>query len=231
MIKEIPILFSTPMVQSILNDEKSISRRLLPVYAGPNKPSNVPHTNRWYFDDMDPSTYFNCRYGAKGDLLWVRESFAKISEGFEYKADDGRIIDGVQNINLHDKYKPSIHMPKLASRIWLHVNEIRVERLHGISEADIISEGVRVPHSQEDKILFCVGDDNRAIDFMPEGWSLDGKGIKATDYDFLFAHWAELWCKINGRDSWEMNPWVFVIDFKVLSKTGKPKFKSLQSIN
>lgn len=253
-MKEYPILYSTPMVLSILKDLKDKTRRKVSGLA--LKWLNEGFTPEFVADTENDL----CPYGKVGDKLWVRETWKPL--GFvgeddmefviEYKADgvvrsnyfdeyereqkladmidrectkkgikingDGSWIDNVCPLS----FRPGIHMWKEFARIWLEITEIRVERLDDITEADILSEGVRYPVNNG-RPCFRLGVENSALSFMPKEFMLDGKGIKSTEEMLLKAHWAELWCNINGRESYDANPWVWVISFKVLSTTGKPE--------
>lgn len=91
-----------------------------------------------------------------------------------------------------DKWKPSLFMPKEAARIWLEIVDIKIERLHDIAEGDAVKEGINLNN--------CSGD-----------W----KHTPVQEFELL-------WEKINGIESWNENPFVWAISFKVLSKTGKP---------
>lgn len=176
MAKERPILFSTPMVQAILQGRKTQTRRVVkePFQGWMNKAQNPD----WWVEIPE-----QCPYGQPGDVLWVRESFSKIYEnGFEYKA--GFTDEPI-------KWKPSIHMPKAAARIWLRITDVRVERLLAISQYDAIAEGV--PNYTND----------------------DGSKLLPAD-SFLV-----LWHSIHGKGSVEANPWVWVLSFEVLSTTGR----------
>lgn len=164
-----------------------------------------------------------CPHGAPGDVLWVRETWAPceapIRSGFFQYAADGAIgrrvstSDGEDfwmhnghTIGISDpsllgvwvgkpsKWRPSIHMPRQASRLKLRIKSVRVERLRDISEADARAEG-------------C----------FPSGWAPSysdpdnqsgGESLSARE-DF-----AELWQSINGAGSWDANPFVWVIEFE-----------------
>mgnify|MGYP001942693068 CR=1 FL=1 len=153
-------------------------------------------------------------YGAIGDLIWVRETFlAYPDKGFAYKAStdsEGEELRRayVDKGELWCRWKPSIHMPKEAARIWLMVEEVRVERLQDISEEDAIAEGVEwvdtgsaISHGYRDYMSRDLDDLNYA---------------DPTD------SFDSLWESINGEESWEKNPWVWVVKFRVLSTEGKP---------
>ena len=148
-MKEIPILFSTPMVQAILEDRKFMTRRVIkpqPLWvADPSTPFKTP--------DADPKGIIKCPYGQPGDRLWVRETWCKNyyhEYGNHYYRADGETIQvplttgGTTEFGIADglHWKPSIHMPKIAARIWLEVVSVRVERLQDITEEDARLEGV-----------------------------------------------------------------------------------------
>jgi hypothetical protein len=141
-------------------------------------------------------------YGQEGDVLWVRETFQKRSEksiqmGIEkyyHKAGWEGCTDG--------GWKPNIHMPKEACRMFFEITNLRVERLFDITEADAIAEGVEKDSA---------------------GWYKNYLGADICGRDFKCASaresFKELWQSINGEDSWYNNPWVWVIEFK---KVGMP---------
>jgi hypothetical protein len=116
-MKERPILFSAPMVRAILDGRKTQTRRVIKEKLMRGEGAHVN----------------NCQYGKPGDRLWVRETFCyhDYLARYLYKA------DGVTGV----KWKPSIFMPRIASRIMLEITGIRVERLQDISEEDAIAEG------------------------------------------------------------------------------------------
>lgn len=228
---EHPIIFSTPMVQAIMAGMKTITRRIVDpqpqsVFDGERWETATPYGQySWPKNSRLDSPDFIAEaspYGCPGYLLWVRETFSTVGlpEGqCVYKAN-------VENPEQFKGWKPSIHMPKKFARIWLKIESLWTEQLHSISEQDILKEGVRIPTSEEKgSVLFKLGEENSALHFMPKGWQLDGKGIQATKFDFLFAHWAELWCSINGRESWDANPWVWRIKFSVLSEEERIIFR------
>lgn len=212
-MKERPILFSTPNVEAILDGEKTQTRRVIKPQPQPNggkglhpiEPYACPD-GRWNWvlsgTGMGGNP-FSCLYGKPGDHLWVREKFqanrpftGNIDHDFTatdfmyYAGDNPRYRD-------KDKWKPSIHMPRVASRITLEITNVRVERLQKISEMDAFAEGIDTE-----------GDDyNRAEHAQLGGVSVDG-GSPA-----VFAY-KGLWEKINGAGSWNVNPWVWVIEFK-----------------
>lgn len=145
-------------------------------------------------------------YGQPGDRLWVKETFAPHPEfpGYIYRADRGGDYQGAAQGDF--KWKPSIFMPRVASRLTLEIKTIRVERLQDISEADALAEGIQ--------------------EFSKDGhlkkyWPCDPcEGVlKCTWVDLprtAIEAYRSLWESINGARSWSKNPWVWVIEFKKL---------------
>lgn len=202
-MKERPILFSAPMVRTILEGRKTQTRRV------------VKDTGFYAIEDHHgaetamrerAALATRCPYGQPGNRLWVREAFQPLfADGVEnhwetdWKTGKGYAIsypatDGIHEYldaddNLSDACKPSIHMPRWASRITLEIASVRVERLNDISEADCIAEG-------------CAGGHG----------AIPGYAYAATPFE----HYRALWESINGTGSWDMNPWVFVVEFRMV---------------
>jgi hypothetical protein len=191
-MKERPMLFSGPMVQAILRDEnpKTQTRRI--VKPQPHEGWSVwqdESNGQWVQsgygeagDDM-----LHCPHGALGDRLWVRETWARYnidqeSHQIAYRATEPADwpADG--------QWRPSIHMPRWASRIDLEIIGVRVERLQEISEADACAEG--------------------AIQALCTGYPYHNP---PSTYRNGFS---QIWESINGSESWAENPWVWVIEFK-----------------
>lgn len=189
-MKEHPILFSTEMVKAILDGRKTQTRRIIKNAPGGMDLKDLYEHSPLYMQSQ-------CPFGKPGDLLWVRETFAVYLDAFLFKADEPHIFKGL-------KYKPSIHMPKDYARIWLQVADIRVERLHEISEQDAIAEGIE-PVNQAGVIVWKRYDDYYQVSTNP-----------------VVSFWS-LWANIHSEESWNANPWVWVVSFKVLSTTGKPQ--------
>ena len=206
-----PMLFSTPMVKAILDGKKTITRRqkgltqidLKATEIIPNKgwPKQGNFTARFQFnnienDGVDAWEVTNILKSPFkiGDIIWVRETFRSIEQDFgkpryEYKA--------TEKINKTDKWKPSLFMPKDACRLFLKVTEIRVEKLHDISEQDAMNEGSDI----SDKYMTMV---ERCNNYSNPSGGKKGYSHKAG--------FEELWNKINKN--WDDNPWVWVISFK-----------------
>jgi hypothetical protein len=132
---EKPILFSTPMVQAILEGHKTQTRRVIKgdFYVENDPPLTV------YLDHVDDPQLVKlpCPYGQIGDRLWVRETFAYDHTGQLFYKTDIPVL-----CHKNWKWKPSIFMPRTASRIDGDITNIRVERVSSISEADAIAEGI-----------------------------------------------------------------------------------------
>jgi len=203
-----PILFSTEMVRQILLGNKTMTRRI--VKKQPADWQTIYNFNDGTYARVGvdfESHPFKCPYGKVGDLLWVRETWQRHCDGDDsfiewlYKADDRDLSDWVciETGKVGIKWKPSIFMPRAASRITLEITNIRVERLQGISEDDAEKEGV----------------ENEFRVYKPE-YSMLGHSGGST----YRAGFQTLWNKINGKNSWSENPFVFVIEFKKLQPVG-----------
>lgn len=218
-MKERPIIFSGPMVRAILAGRKTQTRRII---------KNPERLQGLMLAGEEPAW---CPYGGPGDLLYVRESFRVNFDGghghsfsgnresFEtysihFKADghenqyhflngdpvegtsdriDYEALEALSETGPENGYRPSIHMPKWAARIWLRVESVSADKLQEITEADAEKEGM------------CIS--------MTSGWSYSCR-----------AAFQELWDKINkDRGSWESNPPVWVVDFSIVSTTGRPE--------
>lgn len=185
-----PILFNTEMVRAILDGRKSCTRRLVKFFSGENP--------RWTGYIKDGLMLYNgknepCIRKAPyqpGDTLYVRETWKKAPNGYYYYEDWQK--DDIADVT---KWKPSIHMPKEAARIWLKVTDVRVERLQDIDGKGCVKEGIEEEH------LKYVGDEF-VKGMFHDLWD---STIKKSDLD---------------RYSWDANPWVWVIEFE---RCEKPK--------
>lgn len=146
-----------------------------------------------------------CPYGKPGDRIWVRETFCPVDDiqyGGErwvdyratpkFEASHPAGWDSAPNDAEALKWRPSIHMPRWASRILLEITGVRVERLNAISQEDAQAEGMEL------------------TGWRPTYSDPDSGGEVMTPYD----NFAELWSSIYGDGSWQANPWVWVIEFK-----------------
>jgi len=194
---EKPILFKDEMIRAILEGWKTQTRRIVkPCKCKDSLCELAPHE---IAGEINRGHYRNCPYGKPGDRLWVRENFLQLMHG---QVTDGRVkycasIDPrstgtPKNDGYWWRKRPSIHMPRWASRITLEITDVRVERLQDISSADAKAEGVATPDLND--------------------WCDDSKWV---------SQFAWLWRSINGPDSWDANPWVWVIEFKRIDQEAK----------
>ena len=191
-----PILFSTPMVRAILDGRKTQTRRVIKIDDAPeNWKKSIAGTSIVRTSPYDAKL---SRY-APGDILWVRETWTPFCVNktscrnsilahpdYCYKATvDKDCVD-----KLGCKWRPSIHMPRAAARIFLRVTNVRAERLQEISEANAIKEGLI-----------------RTI--------LDGAVFISAK-----GHFRVLWDSLNAKSGygWDTNPWVWVIGFERCEK-------------
>ena len=221
-MKFIPILFSTPMVQAILEKRKDRTRRtkglekinISPTFFRYDRIDSDMVNKHWFeilsANGRPKEKYVDitCPYGQVGDVLWVRESyipnyFDDYSHG--YKANWNSVA---AELVPKPKWKPSIHMPKAACRIFLKITEIKVERLNKISEEDAKKEGVEIRY-----VLEKVGDEKPIEMYKDYSFNEDGYLVYYASFSFQ-----TLWQSINGKDSWEANPWVWVISFERIEK-------------
>lgn len=222
-MKERPILFSGPMVRALLAGTKTQTRRV--VKWKPREGANLDFSGLQvghYCTGMPSSGFvlrsqggngwndrtfpIHCPYGQPGDRLWVRETFAHVPireddggqgdrMGYIYRADGESAFDAIPDEwDFTGPWKPSIFMPRSASRITLEVTGVRVERLQDISEEDAIEEGVE-----------------RACAGWKHYFFLDDP---SAAWEFARNSYASLWESINGPNSWEANPWIWVVEFK-----------------
>jgi hypothetical protein len=247
IIKETPILFNTAMVQAIESGIKTMTRRIVKIDpAFENSHIDIRSDYETldsgkrtaglyaYFYDKDSEVYdTKCPYGhgqpdwgdrQPGDRLWVRETFfdcSKFKEAdlFSHVVGDFIYKEDTDFIGCH-KWKPSIHMPKVAARIWLEVISVRVERLNDITEQDAIKEGILY-----DKFLQKYGCNACEV----RGSSSCRAGCEDGFFDNAKDPFKYLWQSIYGNESWVVNPWVWVVEFKRITnytprKNGIKKF-------
>lgn len=232
-----PILFNTEMVRAILDGRKTCTRRVIKpqpqsglcyTYAGGHKdcigkwtyPNRGAH-KLWgeeyklpeNIKDEELSKRWNPPYHTD-DILYVRETW---SEGYEdgtyiYRADD-KLAD-LPTFKESSKliYRPSIHMPKEAARIWLKVTNVRVERLQEMKPVDVIKEGA-YPDCWD--CLNTYGESGSQCCY--------GTEEQCSQCDEVMMEWEKLWnstIKKSDLDSygWSANPWVWVIEFERCEK-------------
>ncbi len=201
------MIFNGEMVRAILDGRKTQTRRIMKV-----QPSDGFHPTHngydldlnahWYtpgvvdkngylqpakkdvFGVADENEGYTCPFGAVGDRIWVRETWARYnidqdSHDMAYRATSP--ADWPEE----GRWRPSIHMPRWASRLMLEITGVRVERLQAITLGDVCKE------------IGC-----GLYDFRPATYG--------------FQVWENLWKSIYGEENWQSNPWVWVIEFKVV---------------
>ncbi|HHI1671682.1 TPA: hypothetical protein ACP4X1_000781 [Klebsiella quasipneumoniae] len=203
-MKERGLIFNGEMVRAILDGRKTQTRRT--VKPQPDEDGLAKVTNGPWVDTSERN--YRCPFGAAGDRIWVRETFCPVDDTqyggekwVDYRAtpkfEESHPAgwDSAPNDAEALKWRPSIHMPRWASRILLEITDVRVERLNAISEEDATAEGVPPAGS-----------------LLPNypGTFLTPKGDFAT----AKVAFQRLWESIYGAENWQANPWVWVIEFK-----------------
>lgn len=218
MGRVLPILFNTDMVRAILDGRKTVTRR--PVRYKYSNTEMKMFTNKYgtrlieiqkdiegesYGRNPDGSTWHKLRAYIeknppyrKGDILYVRETFRPLSNHpkarFEYAADwSTKYFENSKEPNCCNggKWKPSIHMPKEAARIWIKVTDVRVERLQDMNKMDAVKEGIDTR---------CCVNLAHALTKFKKLWD---STIKKSDLALY---------------GWDANPWVWVIEFERCEK-------------
>lgn len=211
-----PILFSGPMVRALLEGKTQTRRIVKPQPPHRTNFVRFNDGRAFFCDGNHPKHHaceeyeygVKCPYGVPGDLLWVRETWGVGTrpdpnegwrDGIEYRADDfelsenellplhkANVPDGIDLDDYRGRWRPSIHMPRWASRLTLELTDVRIERVQEISDADAMAEGFE--HEYADN-----GDVKRPASFK-----------------FL-----DLFYDINKRAPRDENSWVWVLTFKV----------------
>ena len=212
-MKERPMIFNAEMVRAILDGRKTQTRRIVKLSheSGMVNPVVRGRNGEICSITCRLSPMF-CPFGQPGDRIWVRETFqgplfeydlmnsyCKDPTPFEkpefcvYKADGEPTPEFYDaDDELHCRWRPSIHMPRWASRITLEITGVRVERLNSISQEDAQAEGMKL------------------TGWRPTYSDPDSGGEVWTPYD----NFAQLWESIYGEESWQANPWVWAITFR-----------------
>lgn len=220
-----PILFSTPMVQAILNGTKTQTRRVV-------KPQPMKHHWQIFDHYKINAPLLNTTKGIgvqfshsiknnherdnfvlakanKDDIFWVRETWAldyfgkgqywHFKEGIDVNKSDivYKASSDDLTVTLDKKWKPSIFMPKQVCRLFLKCTNVRVERLHDISDGDAKAEGIEI------------GDGFEQFKNYQKGYPWKNSAIES---------FFSLWESINGKESLDSNPWTWAYDFEIIEK-------------
>jgi hypothetical protein len=197
-----PILFSAPMIRALLDGRKSMTRRVLkpqPQGIDQRPLGFVGVPAKFAFTEVHPgganfTSYIPVKY-APGDRVWVREAWQSNGLNWGKRPRDMCPAMGPVHYAATDAgewkpywggWKPSIHMPRWASRLTLTVTDVRVQRLQDISESDAMAEGANPSD----------------LRMYPE---------LGTSRDWL----RDLWNSLHGPDAWAANPWVVALTFEV----------------
>jgi hypothetical protein len=206
-IKERPILFSAPMVRAILDGRKTVTRRAVKIQ--PRFKGDIGSYGKGQPFIRNPDVTKpnpECPYGRPGDRLWLRETHfindyreAKVPESdraeteIVYRADPLPCWEGEES---EISWRPSIFMPRWASRILLEITAVRVERLQDISDDQALAEGVRLYTDHAE---------------LGDWYHVEGIDTYSASPKKSFEL---LWSSINGADSWGSNPWCWAVEFK-----------------
>ena len=211
-----PILFNTEMVRAILDGRKSCTRRIVKhdVEAILNSPYHKEHPE---VEDEQIISKLCIPPYQPGDILYVRETFIQAAANiFWYKADDKLWM------SKDLLWKPSIHMPKKAARIWLKVTDVRVERLQEITESGAKAEGIRGYTKDGNLYKYAVTDDwwidyhNKHKEIVTGTWWQDMPRTAKDAFSYL---WNST-IKKSDLDlyGWNANPWVWTIEYERCEK-------------
>ncbi len=235
---EKPILFSGEMVRAILAGRKTQTRRIVKGSEdcegmdAVRDRDGVFYRGWWSSGRATQSIEFIPKVNV-GDTLWVRETWGlyntEPSDGPENAQVYYQATDGERHDLLHQRWRPSIHMPRWASRLTLEVTAVRVERLQDISGSDAKAEGCEPDWDAFEDATCGMEDWEEPEEFIEEceeecDWINFGHGlVHATEHKEWIADrksyalrlaFRKLWESINGPESWAANPWVWVYEFE-----------------
>lgn len=204
-----PILMNREMVRAILEDRKTHTRRVIK-WESLHKQAGLPFPtkcklawfkllNGWGIDAGDACLReVKCPYGVPGDRLWVRETWSVSCRGgyygpglnpetttIQYAADYADAYKIRHGTKIYGRWKPSIHMPRWASRITLEITDVRVERVQDITEDDCVAEGLKLLQGgirRAYKILWDSINDKRGFgwDVNPWVWVVEFKKLETN---------------------------------------------------
>jgi hypothetical protein len=226
-MKARPILFNGPMIRALLGGRKTQTRRALNpqppggeartlhevVWGEAAEKLSAPREKRqtlaWagFYDSRAPGStaYYGCPYGVPGDLLWCRETWAHVYGITQRPAAIYRsapMYDGCKPGDFPWQWRPSIHMPRWASRITLEITDVAVERVQEIAPGDVAAEGIEI------EPICCERPDiGGACCGSPE-----------PDMEKALGDFRSLWDSINSArgHGWSENPWVWCLFFRVI---------------
>jgi hypothetical protein len=236
-----PIIFSGPMVRALLAGTKTQTRRLIKPRGKHPSLFDGNWSDSYVLDPGNASWRERDIPYAPGDLLYVREAHYRTDNGHEefavYACDEGDVAEHLESVRTtkeryklsdewlapHIRLRPSIHMPKWASRITLPVADVRAQRLQDISAEDAIAEGIDqwmtvgearasgglawgdIPEDAPDDAIFWIADyDQKLAEDADRAVTLDPREA-----------YRSLWNSLHGPDAWSENPWIAAYTFSV----------------
>ena len=220
-MKERGMIFNGEMTRAILDGRKTQTRR--PVrFPVLDKNLGCELAGNELAGELSAGNYLNSAFGRPGDRIWVRETFCPVDDtqyGGEkwvdyratpkFEASHPAGWDCAPNDAEALKWRPSIHMPRWASRILLEITNVRVERLNAISEEDAQREGVHTEVWDQTVVAMNYA----ARDEFFQFWSEDMPHYVEMNQLYR-SSFRSLWESIYGAENWQANPWVWVIEFK-----------------
>lgn len=204
-LRLVPLIFSTDMVTAIRTGRKSVTRRLVKSHA--LKLLQADMTPEYVCDPGNSSIH---DYGSPSDIIWVRETWQHVDipgdfTGYVFKIPGGK---DWEMSNDEWTWKPSIHMPKVACRLFLQITSLRIERLQDITEDQAKDEGV----------IDCTFEGVNWTRYKDYNSDPSGHGDPCVDFPTVSTakeSFETLWTKLNNtRAPWDSNPWVWVIEFQ-----------------
>lgn len=205
-----PIIFSAPMVRALLEGRKTQTRR----YAWIERKEG-----EWKGRDVVRAVPTIWRVVQPGDRLWVRENFNTFGGGdpgvLVWASDwrEGAKARGLDNIpDTEPKWRPSIHMPRWASRLTLTVTEVRHQPLQDIGADDAEAEGLKAVTKDGKLIKYGIPDNDGLPGTDDYGWPWHDWRMSPVDA------FQRLWCSLHGADSWGPNPEVVALTFTVAQR-------------
>lgn len=223
-MKERGMIFNAEMVRAILDGRKTQTRRIM---------KNQPVLNGNLYEVFGAawskgvtsvpavpghSLSTRCPFGEVGDRIWVRETFAAFDADWKFPGRPHDLKDGPWPNVIYPAsrsevppgtLRPSIHMPRWASRITLEITGVRVERLNDISHDDAGREGIHTEVWDQTVVARNYAAEDEFFQFWSESMP------HYVEMNELFrASFHSLWQSIYGEESWQANPWVWVIEFR-----------------
>lgn len=210
-MKSIPMIFNQEMVKALVDVRKTVTRRPMKL-ATIDKGFGCKLNPNEVAGEVNSGNYENSIF-KPGDLIWVRETFRQFNSSEECGCSDspcgcpnnGAYIYKENGDSGESKWKPSIHMPRIASRLTLRVTGVRCERINNITDESAIKEG-----------LFKQEHNFSSMDYPLDNIGYKTSKISTVIYSCPVIAFKDIWDSIYSN--WDKNPWVWVIEFEVMHK-------------